>query len=300
VGVEQRQLDSALRAIRVKAWRLHLETPGVVATVPMLRGVWGAALRAESEACYCRLFEGAESERPRYLMRPAPQVAQPAPAVEFLLFPATTNLLDDRDDEEIAWTAWDRACRQGLGPHRHPFRISSVVPLAWDGSALEPARRQPGFVLEDLPWPAGTEETPCRLEFPAPLRLLRQGKLIASPTPADIVLAALHRVCALAGPDTDPLWAARRYWLELGRAVPFEPWQGRRLDLVRYSGSQKAEVELRGVAGSLALPVGPGPLSPLLAAAAWIHIGKGTVMGLGQIKITACDRVGSEFREHHS
>lgn len=287
VGVEQRQLDSALRAIRVKAWRLHLETPGMVATVPMLRGVWGAALRAESEACYCRLFEGADSERPRYLMRPAPQVAQPAPAVEFLLFPATTNLLDDRDDEEIAWTAWDRACRQGLGPHRHPFHISSVVPLAWDGSALEPARRQPGFVLEDLPWPAGTEETPCRLEFPAPLRLLRQGKLIASPTPADIVLAALHRVCALAGPDTDPLWAARRYWLELGRAVPFEPWQGRRLDLVRYSGSQKAEVELRGVAGSLALPVGPGFLSPLLAAAAWIHIGKGTVMGLGQLKITA-------------
>ena len=287
VGVEQRQLDSALRAIRVKAWRLHLETPGVVATVPMLRGVWGAALRDESEACYCRLFEGAESERPRYLMRPAPQVAQPAPAVEFLLFPATTNLLDDRDDEEIAWTAWDRACRQGLGPHRQPFRISSAVPLAWDGSALEPARRQPGFVLEDLPWPAGTEETPCRLEFPAPLRLLRQGKLITSPTPADIVLAALHRVCALAGPDTDPLWAARRYWLELGRAVPFEPWQRRRLDLVRYSGSQKAEVELRGVAGSLALPIGPGPLSPLLAAAAWIHIGKGTVMGLGQIKITA-------------
>ena len=81
---------------------------------------------------------------------------------------------------------------------------------------------------------------------------------------------------------------------------PSKPWQGRRLDLVRYSGSQKAEVELRGVAGSLALPVGPGPLSPLLAAAAWIHIGKGTVMGLGQIKITACDRAESEFQGHHA
>ncbi len=287
VGVEQRQLDAALRAIRVKAWRLHLETPGVVVTVPMLRGVWGAALRAESEGCYCRLFEGAGSERPRYLMRPALQVAQPAPAVEFLLFSATQNPQDDRDDEEIAWTAWDRACRQGLGPRRHPFRLSAAVPLAWDGSALQPARRQPGFVLEDMPWPVGTRDTPCRLEFPAPLRLLRQGKLIASPTPADIALAALHRVCALAGPDTDPLWAARRYWLELGRALPFESWQGRRLDLVRYSGSQKTELELRGVAGSLALPAGPGPLSSLLAAAAWTHIGKGTVMGLGQLKITA-------------
>ncbi len=299
MGVEQRQLDLALRAIRVKAWRLHLETPGVVATVPMLRGVWGAALRAESEGCYARLFEGAESERPRYLMRPAPQAVQPAPAIEFVLFHATTNMLNDRDDEEIAWSAWDRACRQGLGPRRHPFRISSVVPLAWDGSALEPARKQPGFVLQDLPWPAGTEVTPCRLEFPAPLRLLRQARLIASPTPADIVLAALHRVCALAGPDTDALWAERRYWLELGRTLPFEPWHGRRLDLVRYSGSQKAEVELRGVAGALALPAGPGPLSPLLAAAAWIHIGKGTVMGLGQLKITARDPAGLEFPEHH-
>ena len=54
---------------------------------------------------------------------------------------------------------------------------------------------------------------------------------------------------------------------------------------MRYSGSQKAEVELRGVAGSLALPARPSPISPLLAAAAWIHIGKGTVMGLGQLKI---------------
>ena len=127
-----------------------------------------------------------------------------------------------------------------------------------------------------LPWQGETEATPCRLEFSAPLRLLRQGLLIASPTPADIVLAALHRVCALAGPDTAPLWAGRRHWLELARAVSFEPWQGRRLDLVRYSGSQKAEVELRGVAGSLALPAGPSPISSLLAAPAWIHIGKGT------------------------
>jgi hypothetical protein len=300
VGVEQRQLDAALRTIRVKAWRLHLETPGVLATVPMLRGVWGAALKAESEACYFRLFKGAESEHPRYLLRPAPPAAQPAPAVEFLLFHATTSTLGDRDDEEIAWTAWDRACRQGLGPRRRPFRIRCVVPLAWDGSALEPARRQPGFVLEDLPWPAGTAEMPCRLEFPAPLRLLRQGRLIASPTPADIVLTSLHRVCSLSGPDTDPLWEARRYWLELGRAVPFEPWQGRRLDLVRYSGSQKAEVELRGVSGSLALPAGPGSLSSLLAAAAWVHIGKGTVMGLGQLKITPWDRVEMQSLEHHA
>src|SRR6266542_3087965 len=39
---------------------------------------------------------------------------------------------------------------------------------------------------------------------------------------------------------------------------PASPWQGRRLDLVRYSGRQEAAVEMRGVAGHLDLPAGPG------------------------------------------
>ena len=259
----------------------------MVATVPMLRGVWGAALRAESEACYCRLFEGAESERPRYLMRPAPQVAEPAPAVEFLLFPATTNLLDDRDDEEIAWTAWDRACRQGLGPHRQPFRISSAVPLAWDGSALEP--RGGSRVLCWKTCPGRPEPRKRRAGSNSPPRSGCCAR--ASSSRHRLRPTSSWRPCTGSAPwpGPTPTRSGQRGGTgsRLGRAVPFEPWQGRRLDLVRYSGSQKAEVELRGVAGSLALPVGPGPLSPLLAAAAWIHIGKGTVMGLGQIKITA-------------
>lgn len=42
-----------------------------------------------------------------------------------------------------------------------------------------------------------------------------------------------------------------------------------------------------GVAGALDLPAGPGPLAPLLAAACWLHLGKGTIMGLGQLRITS-------------
>ena len=56
-----------------------------------------------------------------------------------------------------------------------------------------------------------------------------------------------------------------------------------RLDLHRYSGRQRAELELRGVAGYLDLPYGPGEVWPQLAAAQWLHLGKGTVMGLGQL-----------------
>ncbi|MGI6419419.1 MAG: CRISPR system precrRNA processing endoribonuclease RAMP protein Cas6 [Thermoguttaceae bacterium] len=77
---------------------------------------------------------------------------------------------------------------------------------------------------------------------------------------------------------------------EIARRTPQGPWQGDRLDLARYSGRQQRELQLHGVSGSLALPEGPGPLWPLLAAAAWLHIGKGTVMGLGQLRVEAAGR----------
>jgi hypothetical protein len=42
---------------------------------------------------------------------------------------------------------------------------------------------------------------------------------------------------------------------------------------------------MQGVVGTMDLPDGPGPQSPLIAAAQWLHLGKGTVMGLGQLRI---------------
>ncbi len=47
---------------------------------------------------------------------------------------------------------------------------------------------------------------------------------------------ALRRIHALVGPDADPLWAMRHEWLEAAGSILCGPWQGRRLDLVRYSG----------------------------------------------------------------
>jgi hypothetical protein len=63
------------------------------------------------------------------------------------------------------------------------------------------------------------------------------------------------------------------------------PWQGERLDLKRYSSSQDREFYVDGVSGWLDLPEGPGELWPLLAALPWIHVGKSTVVGLGQATI---------------
>jgi hypothetical protein len=175
----------------------------------------------------------------------------------------------------------------GLGPQRLPFRIAAARPLAWDETPLRPARVQPGFSLAPLPWPLGDPAGACRIVFPAPLRLIHQRRLVARPNPADLAVAALRRIQALAGAgsDTEALWQSRQDWIELARSIPCGPWRGRRLDLVRYSGSQQTELEIRGVAGSLGFPAGPGPLTSLLKAAVWMHLGKGTVMGLGQVRI---------------
>jgi hypothetical protein len=273
-------LHECLAATAVRAWRLHLDTPGVYATVPLLRGVWGAALHRLDPALYAVLFEGGATATPRYLMRPAPADAQPAPALELVLFGEP-----DAAVERVVWAAWEGALRTGLGPRRQAADLVAVRPLAWDGTALAPARVQPGFRLHPLPWPAGDPEAPCRLVFAAPLRLLRQGHLIQQPTLPDLTIAALRRLQALAPAASVALWASRSAWLDEAQRIPAADWRGAPLDLVRYSGRQKSEVELRGVAGELYLPRGAGLLADLLAAAAWLHLGKGTVMGLGQLVV---------------
>jgi len=277
-------LRAALRAIWLRAWRLHLETPGVFATVPMLRGVWGAALHEFDQDRYQTVFGAGASPTARYVLRPAAPDVVPAPAVEWVLFGEP-----DPSTDAAMWAAWERAAALGLGPDRRPFRLVEARPLAWDGTALSPGLEQPGFSLEGLPWPAGDPDAGSRLRFPAPLRLLRDGRLIHAPTPADLALAALRRLHALAGPAAEPLWHERRAWLNAARGVEHTPWRGHRLDLVRYSGAQRRELELRGVAGDLDLPTGAGGLAPLLSAACWIHLGKGTVMGLGQLVIEPLD-----------
>ncbi|MEW6744994.1 MAG: CRISPR system precrRNA processing endoribonuclease RAMP protein Cas6 [Planctomycetota bacterium] len=52
-------------------------------------------------------------------------------------------------------------------------------------------------------------------------------------------------------------------------------------------------MDLRGVCGMLELPDGPGELWPLLLAAQWLHVGKGTVMGLGRLDVEPCRGRGS-------
>ena len=232
-----------------------------------------------------------------YVLRPAPPDPEFAPALEWIL------IGDALRHDFALCRAWDVASGLGLGPQRRRFHLRRTVALRPDGQVVEHA----------APWPlsecavGGLEQTqgrptrrascpravrelapdqPCRLVFPSPLRLLFRKRLIEAPTLADIVVAACRRVKVYLPADQHTAWDdVARQALETARRTPAGAWQGERLDLRRYSARQHAELELRGVTGCLDLPHGPGELWPLLAAATWLHLGKGTVMGLGQMVV---------------
>ena len=279
-------LSRQLAPITVLPRRLVLETPDVHATVPMLRGVWGAALHELDADVYEEVFDsggqGPASPPPAYVLRPAPADPELAPAVDYLLFAQAVC------HDAVLLRAWDIASGMGLGKQRERFYVRRFLFIRPDGTLEERNGEQTAWDLSRAGWPLeGTPETtPCRLVFPAPLRLLRHGRLIEAPAVPDIAVAAHRRIGSFLPADVSAKWKEQQTEiLEAARATPSRPWQGERLDLVRYSGRQQRELTMHGVTGSLELPDGPGPLWPLLAAAQWLHIGKGTTVGLGELRI---------------
>ncbi len=341
------ELLRLLHEIRVLPRRMLLETPGVAAAAPMLRGVWGAALYELDSEAYQTVFapqaNGLGEAPSLYVLRPAPPDPAFAPAVEWISLGAALRF------DRVLQRAWDIASGMGLGPNRRRFHVRRVLCLSPDGkpgehapasailecgdssplwsmqeslprgSSCEPLARigqgqsgtevprskggdssplsprdrfaPEGWALSAAAWPLDDPAaTPCRLVFPAPLRLRRHGRLIEEPALADLIVAATRRIGAYLPAECREAWQQiSREAMEAARNTPAGPWRGTRLDLHRYSAPQESELDLHGVAGSLELPRGPGELWPLLAAAQWLHLGKGTIMGLGQLIVEMPD-----------
>jgi hypothetical protein len=279
-------LRETLRHIWILPRRLTVDTGSVLATVPMLRGVWGAALHDLDRQVYVDVFheDGAANDGatrdglPRYVLRPVSYET----AVEWILI----GRLAIRQDPKLM-LAWGMAMQRGLGASREPFRVSAVRGLRPEGTLS--VRPRP-WRLSEAAWPlrGDPERTPCRLMFPTPLSLLRQGKLVHAPTLKDLVIRAGWRIESFLPASQRESWRERRgAAIELAARVVAEPWQGQRLDLQRYSARQDREFQVHGVCGCLDLPEGPGPLWPLLAALQWLHLGKSTIVGLGQLQVVA-------------
>lgn len=280
-------LPRFLRHIPLLPRRLLLHTSGVLATVPMLRGTWGAALHDLDPVAYQEVFHPGEQPHavPAYVMRPAPPDPQFAPALDWILIgPAIAH-------DATLRRAWDIASGMGLGPERRRFHLRDCRLLDPAGQSTanmtDPWHNAAPWTLDRARWPLDDPHTPCRLTFFAPLRLLRQKRLIERPTLADLTVAATRRIGAYLPGEHHHGWEnLAREALEYSRHVPAGEWAGQRLDLHRYSASQKADLDLRGVAGTLYLPAGPQELAPLLTAALWLGLGKSTILGLGQFEVT--------------
>lgn len=274
-----------LNALQILPRRFLLETPEVQATTPMLRGVWGAALHDSDPGAYQAVFSPPDGNSPGYLLRPAPPDPQFAPAVDWILVGAGLR------HEPALLRAWIIACGMGLGKQRQRFRILQAPGLGPDGTATEEAV---AWRLGEVPWPLPVE-SPCRLAFPAPLRIMRRDRLIRQPALTDLTVAACRRFRSFLPAEALAEWdQLTEYAIVVSHEIPQAHWVGDRLDLLRYSARQEQEVQINGVSGWLDLPAGPGPLWPLLAAAQWLHLGKSTVIGLGQLRITSTLGDGSD------
>lgn len=285
------QVREALSTIPVLSRRILLDTPGVAATVPMLRGVWGAALHDLDPHVYETVFhpqtQPGNEASPTYLLRPAPPDPAFSPAVEWITFGSAIHF------DQVLCRAWDIASGMGLGPQRRRFHLRHVVPLTPvpGASAIQSSH---GGLNQFTAWPLSLAcwpledcaTTPCQIVFRAPLRMMRRGALIEDPNLCDIVVGMTRRLAAFLPPDWRDRWRdVARDALALARRIPSGVWRGGRLDLHRYSAAQQTELDLRGVLGAFDLPRGPGELWPLLAAAQWLHVGKGTILGLGQLSV---------------
>jgi hypothetical protein len=284
------QLIDHLRAITVLPRRMRLETPSVQATASMLRGVWGAALHDLSPVAYRDVFEARRDhgdQRPQgYVIRLATLNSSLGIAFEWILIGDAIHY------DEVLRRAWDIASKMSLGSRRRQFYIREAFVLGPKGSANNP---EP-WTLDHVKWSWPNIGQPCRLSFPVPLRILRydrsakRDRLIQEPTPSDLIVAACRRLRGYIPANRWPEWdALTQQALAVSRQFPASPWHGNRLDFHRYSERQLADQELRGVSGWLDLPNGPGELWPLFAAAQWLHLGKGTTMGLGQIVIQSIE-----------
>ena len=185
----------------------------------------------------------------------------------------------------------DCRLKKTSGSNRFRQRLPLVARSRSVGHAAEPWR------LSDADWPLSGNPalTPCRLSFPAPLRLIHRGALLDSPNTADIATSALRRIAGLAGETRGKSYRnLMRATREEATRIATSPWRGERVDLVRWSGTQQREIGLYGVVGDVLLPGGPGQIWPLLAAAQWTHIGKGTVFGMGELRLTSLEKTRVE------
>jgi hypothetical protein len=183
----------------------------------------------------------------------------------------------------------------GLGPGRGRYRLAEVheegprgerlLYAAADGTLRPPAER---VTAADL---AGGVPEGRRLavEFRTPTRITSGAALRRDVSFTDLVRALLRRLSSLcyfhcAGELSLDFPGLVERACSIRTVESGLVWQ----EQERFSTRQEQRIEMGGVVGRVVYEAADAaalaPYRPLLAAGEWVHVGKGTVMGLGKYR----------------
>jgi hypothetical protein len=288
----------------------------------VLRGGFGITLKrlvcVQPHACrqQCRLGnrcpygylfetsppEGAEALR-NFSEVPRPFVIEP-PAEQRMLFtpgeelPFALTLIGRGIDYLPYFIAVFRELGQaGLGRRRGRFRLKTIEAV-WPYTdqtetvyrAEDELVRTPHLILDSRAITARAATLPpgrLTLNFLTPTRLKHQGRWVETgPSFQVLVKGLLGRISSLSYFHCgQPLEADFRGLIDRAAGVKIAESQTRWEDWARFSGRQQQRIELGGLVGRVTYQGALGEYLPLLALGEWLHVGKGTVFGNGQVQI---------------
>ncbi len=186
--------------------------------------------------------------------------------------------------------AFEEMGRRGLGAGRGQAALKRMVVLA-GGEERCVYEGDTGRLTQDYPVCAGPPAgeatgTRLRLRLRTPTRLRTEGRYAHRLDFSLLVRALLRRSSELARFHCGvELAVDYRHWIERAAGV----WQvAARLgwhDWERYSQRQDRKITLGGLSGEVEFAGDWGPFLPLLRLGADVHVGKGTVFGLGRYEI---------------
>lgn len=247
--------------------RLTLQTLPAQGSMAGLRKAWNQALSFHD--AHAGLFYQQRAGVPtRIIFRPVHQKAT-VPTLEMVLL--GTQALTD---EVLFRKAWSTLELNGAGrlPNHQLIRIldwKSVDP--WGNPTTD-------WQLEHIPLPKG--HLPFRLRFSMPLSL-ETGPFESdqAPTWPIIASAAMRRLAELTESTLEPdvaEWVTTQA-TEAGASC-WHPDNDTSFDSNLYS----PEMMRRGIRGYIDFPNGAGPLTPIVTALPWIHVGRLIHIGMGR------------------
>jgi len=295
----------------------------------LLRGQWGAALRAmacmthqrtcggcplQSTCHYSRIFEApalAVHSLQKFSHTPCPYVIEPP-----LMTEPTRRSAGDLlqfgmvlaghalDRLPLILLAWQAALARGLTSVRSRSELCRVDWMDEQGTAHPVWQRDvpqladhPAALTLPVHVPVGLQS--ITLQIDTPLRLQHQGQpLLADQLSPRTLLAALARRIAL----VMELHAGQPHW---GQSVPdvvrlAEGLQDHRElhwhDWHRYSSRQQQAMTLGGVIGRWTLIADTNVLAtlwPWLWLGQWLHVGKNASMGMGAYTLAVSSGTGA-------